>query len=243
MPYEWASWQTKGIQYVSDILNANGDFLSHNEISEKFGVRCHFLQALQIRQSLPLEWQRAIQTEYSHKPVREPFGHFNGTLLPLYKCTNRFIYECYMQMKYVTPTSVLKWKTLHEDFDLSEEEWTDVFLRPYICLRETKLQSFQYKIIHRIINGNKKCSIWKSKTSPVCTYCDQTETCILKISKIWENNGMEKIGLVIPTPGMSSSTTILLMHTNFTSWSFPLLLIFSAWIDAVRETIWLINFK
>ena len=42
MPYEWASWQTKGIQYVSDFLNANGDFLGHNGISEKFGVRCHF---------------------------------------------------------------------------------------------------------------------------------------------------------------------------------------------------------
>ena len=175
VPYEWASWQTKGIQYVSDILNAKGDFLSHNEISEKFGVRCHFLQALQIRQSLPLEWRRVIRTEYSHKPVREPFIHFNGTLLPLNKCTTRFIYECYAQTKYVTPTSVLKWKTLHEDFDMSEEEWTDVFLRPYICLRETKLQSFQYKIIHRIINCNKKLFDMRIKNSPLCTYCDQTD--------------------------------------------------------------------
>ena len=39
---------------------------------------------------------------------------------------------------------------------MSEEEWTAVFLRPYICLRETKMQSFQYKIIHSIINCNKK---------------------------------------------------------------------------------------
>ena len=34
VPYEWASWQTKGIKYVGDIFNANGDFLGHNEISE-----------------------------------------------------------------------------------------------------------------------------------------------------------------------------------------------------------------
>ena len=81
----------------------------------------------------------------------------------------------YVQMKYVTPTSVLKWKTLHEDFDMSEEEWTDVFLRPHICLRETKLQSFQYKIIHIIINCNKKLFDMKIKNSPVCTYCDQTD--------------------------------------------------------------------
>ena len=48
VPYEWAPWQTKGIQYVSDILNANGDFLSHSEISEKFGVRCHFYRLYKL---------------------------------------------------------------------------------------------------------------------------------------------------------------------------------------------------
>ena len=81
VPYEWASWQTKGIQYVSDILNTNDDFLSHNENSEKFGLSCHFLQALQIRQSRPLEWRRVIWTEYSHKPMREPFIHCTSVQL------------------------------------------------------------------------------------------------------------------------------------------------------------------
>ena len=103
VPYEWVSWQTKGIQYVNDILNENGDFLSHTEISEKFGVRCHFLQALQIRQSLPLEWRRVIRSEYSYKPVREPFIYHNGAVSQLDKCATKFIYECYVQMKYATP--------------------------------------------------------------------------------------------------------------------------------------------
>ena len=44
-----------------------------------------------------------------------------------------------------------------------------------ICLRETKLQSFQYKIIQRIINCNKKLFDMTIKNSPICTYCDQTD--------------------------------------------------------------------
>ena len=48
-------------------------------------------------------------------------------------------------------------------------------LRPYIYLRETKLQSFQYKIINRIINCNKKLFDMKIEHSPVCSYCDQTD--------------------------------------------------------------------
>ena len=107
--------------------------------------------------------------------MREPFIYHNGAVLQLDKCTTKFIYECYVQMKYVTPTYVLKWKTLHVDFDMSKEEWADVFLRPYICLRETKLKSFQYKIINRIINCNKKLLDMKIKNSPVCSYCDQTD--------------------------------------------------------------------
>ena len=73
------------------------------------------------------------------------------------------------------PTCILKWKSLHEYFGMSEEEWTDVFLRPYICLRETKLQTFQYKVINRIINCNKKLFDIKIKNSPVWSYCDQTD--------------------------------------------------------------------
>ena len=125
--------------------------------------------------SLPLEWRWVIRTEYSYKPVREPFIHHDGTVLQLDKCTTRFIYECYVQMKFVTPTCVLKWETLHVDFDMSEEEWTDVFFRHHICLRETKLQSSQNRIINRIINCNKKLFDKKIKTSLVSSYCDQTD--------------------------------------------------------------------
>ena len=38
MPKELASWQTEGIAYVNDILNANGDFLRHTENGETFDV-------------------------------------------------------------------------------------------------------------------------------------------------------------------------------------------------------------
>ena len=70
-PFERPTWLNNGIFYVNDILNQN-DFLYYNEINNKFGVRCHFLQALQIRQSLSLASRCAIRTEYSYKPLDEP---------------------------------------------------------------------------------------------------------------------------------------------------------------------------
>ena len=38
-------------------------------------------------------------------------------------------------MKYVNPTCVLKWKTFHVNFDMSEEELTDVFETLYLFTR------------------------------------------------------------------------------------------------------------
>ena len=39
-----------------------------------------------------------------------------------------FIDVCYVEIKYITPTTVLNWKTSHIDFDMCEGEWTDVLL-------------------------------------------------------------------------------------------------------------------
>ena len=44
-----------------------------------------------------------------------------------------------------------------------EEDWSIIFSRPYKSVRETQLQYFQYKIIHRIIAYNKKLFDMKVK--------------------------------------------------------------------------------
>ena len=60
-PYMWRNWAGCGIAYVHDVLDENGEFLSHTEITRKFNTRCHFLNILQLRQSIPLEWRKSIQ--------------------------------------------------------------------------------------------------------------------------------------------------------------------------------------
>ena len=40
------------------------------------------------------------------------------------KLTTKTTDECYVQMKFMTPTSLFKWKTLYEDVGMSRDEWT-----------------------------------------------------------------------------------------------------------------------
>ena len=50
-PFRWQKWLQHGIRHVRDILSDEGDFLSHEEINQRYGLQCNFLNVLQIRHS------------------------------------------------------------------------------------------------------------------------------------------------------------------------------------------------
>ena len=58
---------------------------------------------------------------------------------------------------------------------LNDEVMENYFRLPFYTVRETKIQSFQYKIIHRIINCNKKLYEMKIKPSPLCDHCGSVD--------------------------------------------------------------------
>ena len=62
----------------------------------------------------------------------------------------------------VIPTSLQKW---NNKYTISEVEWEEIFKLPYKCCMETKLQTFQFKIIHRIITTNKRLCFMDIKES------------------------------------------------------------------------------
>ncbi len=58
-------WNTQFITiknaiYMGKILSDNSNFLSHQEINDKYNVGCNFLNILQLRQSIPFTWREAI---------------------------------------------------------------------------------------------------------------------------------------------------------------------------------------
>jgi hypothetical protein len=54
--------------------------------------------------------------------------------------------------------------------------WNNIFNLPLEIKFEPYLQSFQFTILHRILNSNYQLFIWKVKPSPVCTFCKETDT-------------------------------------------------------------------
>ena len=81
----------------------------------------------------------------------------------------KMVYEVIVQKKLTVPTAVAKWT---EMFEIVEDDWPAIYKQPYMVTRETKLQSLQYKIIHRIVPCRKWLHIQRVVDSPFCTSCN-----------------------------------------------------------------------
>ncbi len=75
-------------------MNKQGNFSNYIEISNKFNLTCNFIQILQIRQSIPLEWRNIINKESIKENNIEQKLQINlcGTLKPITKisCKNYY---------------------------------------------------------------------------------------------------------------------------------------------------------
>ncbi len=80
------------------------------------------------------------------------------------------IYDILILNKYVRPTALDKWQGI---YCIEENDWSHIFKQCYFCSRETKLQSLQFKIMHRIIPCKKWLLDQKVINSPSCEMCKE----------------------------------------------------------------------
>ena len=173
----WKHWYDKGVLYVKDILDENANFMNHEAIKNKYGINTNFLETLQLRQALPYGWRNYISTANS-KPIEDsiltlynPKDKKNSSLLTL-KSKDVYWIILNAENSKFSPKCISKWNKLYNFDDL---DWKHIYRIPFSACRDTELQSFQYKLINRII----ACRHWlynlKVVDSPQCLYCQQDD--------------------------------------------------------------------
>jgi hypothetical protein len=60
--------------------------------------------------------------------------------------------------------------------NLSEEEWQTIYCGAYKVLTDAKLNTFSYKITHRIVACQQNLCRWKIKDSATCLACSEEDT-------------------------------------------------------------------
>ena len=174
-PFVWQNWLSHGIMYINDLIDECGNFLDHDHMSQKYNINCNFLNLIKIRHSIPLTWRQTLSScqNYYRAIVDDIHICVSTKVVSLLSCTTKDSYSELLYRRPRTPKCLEKWRTIYDG--LSDEILENYFRLPFYTVRDTKIQSFQYKIIPRIINCNKKLYEIKIKPSPLCDHCGSVD--------------------------------------------------------------------
>ena len=167
-PFLWQRWKEAGINKISDLINGD-HFLSAAELSHKYNIQINFLEALQIKQSLPFAWRNELQSQQKYDLVDGILYYAKGEVKAIDKDRAKNVYLLFNNKNKEKPTCVEMWGELFPE--LTTQTWKDIFIRTFSISRETKMQSFQYRILHRTIPCRKRLFEQKIVDSKACDAC------------------------------------------------------------------------
>jgi hypothetical protein len=161
------------LKYVGDVLDANNDFKSANDLNRTFGTNLTFLDMLRVRLTLPQKWKQILSGEMEEVKIDEVLYNRLNSIKTL---KTKTIYWEILSKHHdcSSPTNIhINWMNY---YNIDESTMKNYYLLPYKVTRWTTLQALQYKIIYKIIN----CNYWLHKIkildSPKCRFCDKEET-------------------------------------------------------------------
>ena len=205
-PIFWSDLYKTGIVKVVDLFNSDGTFINLKKYCEDHNVKCNFIQVIQLKKAIPKHWVSEITSQMVHNSVNVNANlsiKVEGECDKICKSTTKMIYEQVVLSRYTQPTAICRWS---EEFETDKEDWSDIFILPFRTTRETKLQSFQYKVIHRVISCKKWLYNQKVVSSPHCALC--TGNCIDTIQHHFiECSGLNNFWKYLESWWNRSSTT------------------------------------
>jgi hypothetical protein len=119
----------------------------------------------------------------NERPLLEDYSSayytYEGKLIDLMQLESKVIYWHLIKQIAREPRCILKWQEVFPKLkQMGKEIWLDIFCVPLITIQESKIQMFQFKLIHRIINCNSKLYNWGLSNSPNCSYCGENDDLI-----------------------------------------------------------------
>lgn len=165
-----------GCQTVADLHDNEMNLISFEEFNHLY-ININFMDFASLIASIPTEWRRVLGTQQSKPNILETDLVFNIISRPK---TCQFIYKLFIDVLPLNRPHELKWENIL-NVEVTEEDWEAYNSLPFKCTQSTKLQSFQYRITHRVIGVNKNLKAWGLVDSDFCSFCSGEKETILHL--------------------------------------------------------------
>ncbi len=174
--HEYKKWYNAGIIQVGDIIDSSGNFLSEKEIANKFNLHVNTMKYNSLKDAIPREWRdtlrRSKPLELSHC-ISDPMVVSLGKITkPAQKMKSKTIYTLLTSFNNVEPKCKNRWENIYVNVSF---DWNFCFAK-IMLINDTKLQSFQFKIVHRIFACNRYIAKGNINISENCENCNVIDT-------------------------------------------------------------------
>ena len=176
-------WYIKGIKYINDIVDENGVFLTQEILERTFDLKVNFLEYLSLPLSILGHRKQSLRnkTIRSFEPSFIPRFMLNGQLKFVTHVTCKEFYWCIINFEMSeSPTCLETWTPM---FNISDSDWPKIFTLSFKFTIESKIQAFQFAMLHRFVVHKARLFKMQLVDSELCDACLEKDTIL---HRFWE---------------------------------------------------------
>ena len=161
-------WYLKGVMFINDLLNENGQLLTWEEFSNQYNIQNQAFQHYALLHAIPRNWKKRLKDTASKVTDTVP-KHIKKLKL-LKKPSNYFYTSALKQSVTRSQNAENKWHEILST-ELDNNNWKLLYFLPHTITKDTKLKQLQFKLIHRILPTNNWLFKVKLTNTKACTFC------------------------------------------------------------------------
>jgi hypothetical protein len=94
----------------------------------------------------------------------------NDKMVKLAEISTKDVYWMLLEKKIKRPTSEDKWQ-IETGLTFDHDEWGEIYTNPYSLTTDTRILTFHFKIMHRILACKHNLLTWKIEDNDICKVC------------------------------------------------------------------------
>jgi len=171
-PIFYKKWFKNGIESLSNILR-NGKLATAAELMETHGFAFNTLDYLSLVQAIPKSWLRKVFADKPEGDASLKVAEKQSHVLTLPKLTSAKVYWKLLERIVKQPVAIEKWISL---FPYLHDNDFNTIYKMISQISEVRMQSFQYRLLNRILPCGYQLNKWGVTSSPLCNVCDNVDT-------------------------------------------------------------------
>ena len=177
----------KGVVYIHDLTDENGNWLPFKDFIEKYNIRTNYLKYFGVMSAVRNAISKCPELRNINLCNRPSinfdtdlymFDHVRG--INISRAKSKDFYLQFISSKVEKPTSVVMW---HDTYTISNDTVLGSMELTKKSTKEALLISFQFKVVHNIVNCASNLAKWSIKDSNLCKYC--------------RNNNLDKVDTIV----------------------------------------------